>query len=286
MLGSATPIHQWAPIAVALLVGVTAAFPVKVDRTGDGLIYFGEFTRSGLPAWVILPVIFVAVAAVMAIIADGAARLFPKFEPLTAYRLDILGAVAGILSFALLAWIQTPPVVWGAVAVAILMLALIPEKSLIVIGSAVGLVALLGIVSTSGDIWSPYYRISVAEYDDSYAVGVNGIPHQAIIDIERRVALEPVVSGPLRPLRIGFPRVGPHHRRRQRNRRCHRPRQRCPTRRRRRDRPCPLPSWVRSSTRISRTRTHGSTSPSTTVARSWNAPMNATTSSSTPSPTR
>ena len=193
--GKRSPIYQWTPIAVALLVGVTAAFPVKVDRTGDGLIYFGEFTRSGLPAWVILPVIFVAVAAVMAIIADGAARLFGKFEPLTAYRLDILGAVAGILSFALLAWIQTPPVVWGAVA-AVLMLALIPERTVLVIASAVGLVAILGIVSTSGDIWSPYYRISVAERGDSYAVGVNGIPHQAIIDIERRVALEPSYQVP------------------------------------------------------------------------------------------
>ena len=202
--GRAKPIYQWAPIAVALLVGGTAAFPAKVDRTGDGIIYFGEYAQSGLPAWVILPIVFVAVAAVMAIIADGAARLFPEFAPLTAYRLDILGAVAGTLGFALLAWIQTPPVVWGVVAV-VIMLALIPEKSLIVVGSALGLVALLGIVSTSGDIWSPYYRISVSEYDAGYSIGVNGIPHQAIIDIDERIAAEPIYQVPYDRYALGSP---------------------------------------------------------------------------------
>ena len=42
--------------------------------------------------WLTLPFIFVAVAAVMAMIAEGVARTFVEFEPLEAYRLDIAGS--------------------------------------------------------------------------------------------------------------------------------------------------------------------------------------------------
>lgn len=192
--GSRPPIFHWTPLGVAALVGLTAAFPAQIDRTGDGIIYFGEYASSGLPSWVVLPIIFIAVAAITAIIADGVARLFPEFEPLTAYRLDILGAVAGTLGFAALAWIEVPPVAWGVVA-AILMLILIPRSMLVIAGS-VALVAILGVVSLSTDIWSPYYRISVSEKEVGYAVRVNGIPHQAILDIETRLAAEPIYQVP------------------------------------------------------------------------------------------
>lgn len=193
--GSRRPIFHLSPVAVALLVGLTAVFPAKIDRTGDGIIYFGEFTRSGLPAWLVLPIVFVAVAAIMAILSDGVARLFSEFEPLTAYRLDILGAVGGTLGFALLAWMQTPPIVWGSVAAG-LMLLLITDRTMLVVAGSLALVVMLGAVSLSGDIWSPYYRISVAGGDGSHGVTVNGIPHQTIVDIETRVELEPIYEVP------------------------------------------------------------------------------------------
>ena len=127
------PIYRWTPALLGTLIALTAAFPVEIDRTGDGLIYFGEFAKSGLPAWVVLPLLFIAVAAVMAAIADGTARLFSLFEPLVAYRLDILGAIAGTTAFAVLAFLELPPIVWGVVAAA-LMVALIGERDLLMAG--------------------------------------------------------------------------------------------------------------------------------------------------------
>ena len=69
----------------------------------------------GLPIWISLPIIFAAVAATMAAIAQGVARLFQRFPPLEAYRLDVLGSVTGIAAFATLSFIGAPPVVWGTV---------------------------------------------------------------------------------------------------------------------------------------------------------------------------
>ena len=199
--GKGNPIYQWSPLGLAMLVGITAAFPVKIDRTGDGLIYFGDYTTPGLPAWLVLPLLFIAVAAVMATIADGAARLFRHFEPLTAYRLDILGAIAGTTAFGVLAFLRVPPVVWGLIAAA-LMFVLIVDRDIVVVGSLVAFLAILFMVSVSGSLWSPYYKIDTSDNGNTIGVNVNGIPHQTIRTVESRLAVEPLYQAPY--LRYGF----------------------------------------------------------------------------------
>ena len=91
---SRTPLFPWAAPALAFLVAFILAVPVEVDRTGAQLIFFGG-RPTGLPVWVTLPIVFLAVAGIMAMIADGVARTFATFEPLEAYRLDIIGASSG-----------------------------------------------------------------------------------------------------------------------------------------------------------------------------------------------
>src|ERR1700751_2193658 len=59
---------EWLPVLLAILIAFVLVFPVVVDRSGSQLIFYGVAT-SGLPMWVILPVVFVAVAVVMATIA-------------------------------------------------------------------------------------------------------------------------------------------------------------------------------------------------------------------------
>jgi hypothetical protein len=71
-------------------------FHVEIDRAaGAQLLSFGASSRTGLPLWVTLPVIFLCTATVMALIAEGAGRAFARFSPLDAYRLDILGSLPG-----------------------------------------------------------------------------------------------------------------------------------------------------------------------------------------------
>ena len=65
-----------------------------------------------------LPFLFLATAAVMAMIAHGVAVRFARFAPLEAYRLDIGGSLLGIVGFSVLALAGAPPLVWALVAVA------------------------------------------------------------------------------------------------------------------------------------------------------------------------
>ncbi len=181
-----------APVALAALVVFVLKFPVEIDRPDGGLIFFGHGEESGLPIWLTLPIVFGVVAGTMALIAHGVARTFARFEPLEAYRLDILGSLLGIAGFSLLSLLELPPVAWGAVT-ALLFAAVLGRRTRVV-----QVVALLVIVAAlaretqpsweSPDElgWSPYYKVHVEPLPDgTYHVAVNGIPHQAIAPVER-----------------------------------------------------------------------------------------------------
>ena len=92
----AGPLHVGAVDPLAVFVGLVKVFPVA-DRS-DGRRPRSTSARSrrtGLPIWVVLPFVFLGVAAIMTMIAYGVAQRFRRFPALEAYRLDILGSIAG-----------------------------------------------------------------------------------------------------------------------------------------------------------------------------------------------
>ncbi len=195
-------LFPWAIVAMVFLVGFVRIFPVTIDRTGSQLIYFGALVR-GLPMWVTLPVIFLATALVMALIAQGVGRAFSQFEALEAYRLDILGSLGGIAAFTLLSFLGAPPIAWGLM-VAVVFLALnAPSIRLIQVLAAVGLLVILGLESLDpGTSWSPYYKILVfTEKPGVTALNVNGIPHQLIEAMPIRRRDEPLYFLPYARIR-------------------------------------------------------------------------------------
>ena len=188
----------WAPVALALLVFFVFVFPVEIDRTGGELIYFGSFSKTGLPTWVTLPAIFFVVAATLAMLAEGVARTFARFPPLEAYRWDILGSILGIVAFTLLSFLRSPPIGWGIVAAA-LFVYLYGRRLTWAQGTALVLILLmLGIESLAAfDSWSPYYKVTLEPGNaGTYGIAVNGIPHQAVQSTEIRRQFEPIYFKP------------------------------------------------------------------------------------------
>jgi hypothetical protein len=86
------------PVILALLVIFVFLEPVTIDRAGDEVIYFTSLTTQGPPAWLVLPIIFILVAAVLAGPAEVVGRCFGHLRPLTAYRWDLVGSLIGIVS--------------------------------------------------------------------------------------------------------------------------------------------------------------------------------------------
>lgn len=189
-------LFRWSPIFLVAFLAFVVVIPAQIGRTGTEFVFFSALETQGLPIWIVLPAVFVSVATTMAAIAQGVGRLFERFEPLTAYRLDILGSLTGVVVFAALALASATPLVWGLVIVATYVPLLLPDGLRLV--DAVALLAIVGVLSPqsfrSDVIWSPYYRILVEPepgQEDVWNVGVNGIGHQAIAPTSLRQELEP-----------------------------------------------------------------------------------------------
>jgi SAM-dependent methyltransferase len=187
------------PVALAALVAFVRIFPVEIDRSGTELIFFGALgTRSGLPPFITLPLLFLGVAAVMALVGEGVGRTFRRFSPLEAYRLDILGSLTGIIAFSILAFLEAPPVVWGAVVSVALFLLIGRRLALWQAPALAVMLTMLGLESAvPTDSWSPYYKIRLNPHPSgAVTLLVNGIPHQTIDLAQRRLDQVPIYGLP------------------------------------------------------------------------------------------
>lgn len=182
------------PLAAPALAGLVAfvlLFPVHASL-GEPR-FTGPFGMPALPDWVLLPILFLWVAAVTAFIAEGVARTFVTFEPLEAYRLDILGAILGIAGFSVLSFVHAPPVVWGLVSAGLFFVLRGPEWGHRQKLALAALVALLGVESLlPSTYWSPYYKVTATTHQDGdVSIRVNNIPHQSIHRVDRLPEIQP-----------------------------------------------------------------------------------------------
>jgi hypothetical protein len=171
-------LFAWFPVVIALFLGLVMAFPAQIDRTGGDVVFFGV-RQTGLPAWVLLPLVFVATAACLATVAHGVAVRFARFPALEAYRLDIVGSILGVVAFSALAFAGAGSVAWGVVIVAICYW-VIRRPRVFQVVSFVSLLAILALGTFRYEtIWSPYYRLRVTHRGQETLIDANGVPHQA-----------------------------------------------------------------------------------------------------------
>jgi hypothetical protein len=174
---------RWTPVALLLLVGFVLAFPVILSSLSGPHPYRGLRNMLALPQPVSLSVIFVLVTAVMAGLGQGVARIFTRFRPLSAYRLDVAGSIAGIALFSLLSFLNQPPATWGFIACAGIVLILAPRIRWWQVAAALVIITLLCLESfIPNQTWSPYNKLSVQAHGGrapALYVSANNVPYQA-----------------------------------------------------------------------------------------------------------
>ena len=178
----------WSPFPglLLLVVGLILGAKLDVQIRASNEIFFGLSESHAADAnFVVLPLVFVLVAAVMAALALPLGSLLRSMPPLHAYALDIVGSIAGIALFAALSVLSLQPPVWFAV-LALLLASLavargVTRFSVINAAFVIATCALVIGATASGDLWSPYYRITVQRPAGSdTTISVNGVPHQAM----------------------------------------------------------------------------------------------------------
>ncbi len=189
------------PVVLTLLLALVLIFHGGIDRSGTDLIYFTAVATTGLPRWLTLPSVFLLVALALAGPGEMVAACFLRLPRLDAYRFDLLGSLIGTLLFALMSFLGTSPLVWGLI-IAGAMVPLLPLRSSAMASAAViASVVLMAWGSLNPHIiWSPYYQIEVipgiahptggAQYP-VVSILANGVPHQAVVPLDVRLAQEP-----------------------------------------------------------------------------------------------
>jgi protein-L-isoaspartate O-methyltransferase len=174
---------RWTPVALLLLVGFVLLFPVILSSLSGPHPYRGLHNMLALPQPVSLAVVFVLVAAVMAGLGQAMARTFVGFKALNAYRLDIVGSIAGIAVFSGLSFLDQPPATWGIIACAGLLVLLAPKIRWWQAAAVAVVVAALCVESfVPNQTWSPYNKLSVFQTsgkNPALNVSANNIPYQA-----------------------------------------------------------------------------------------------------------
>jgi hypothetical protein len=174
---------RWAPVALLLLVSFVLSFPVILESLSGSRPFRGLQGVPALPQPISLGLVFVLVVAVMAGLGQGTARLFVKFRPLRAYRLDILGSLAGIAAFTGLSFLNQPPGTWACIACAGLLILLAPRIRWWQVVAVAGVATLLLLESVvPAQQWSPYNKLAYQHkggLTPALYVSANNIPYQA-----------------------------------------------------------------------------------------------------------
>ena len=184
-------------------------FRLEVSVPTAGSIYFSSGTAEKVvlvESTMLLPLLFVIVAALFATLAQRMGREMAQLPPLRAYTINLAGSLAGVVVLGVdlvagtsadglvrhrvrgggaAAAVARPEAEAGAVAV--------PRRAarfsvpVIVINLALLAVSLaLVSVMARGAIWSPYYKITVSRQGADTVVEVNNIFHQSMAPVEQK----------------------------------------------------------------------------------------------------
>jgi len=164
-------------------------------------LYFTSGTSDSvvpIESTLLLPLLFVVVALLFVTVAQRMARELEKAaqtrgdgsanRPLHAYILNLLGSLAGVGAFALMSWLQVPPVAWFAAAFAAALPFVLERRGAVALTNLGLLACALGLVwrMEGSSLWSPYYRINVVQNGTETVVAVNNVFHQSMAKLEEK----------------------------------------------------------------------------------------------------
>jgi hypothetical protein len=181
----------WFPLVQLLVVVAVDRLRLEVAVPSTSSIYFSSGTAGPVVAvesTLLLPVLFVIVAALFTTVAQRMGRELAARRPLEAYGLNLAGSLAGVAAFAIMSWLQQPPSMWFALA-AIAALPFVVEGRRWIAAANIALLAITILVvyqMGAGSLWSPYYRITVFDDGADTVVEVNNIFHQSMAPVDRK----------------------------------------------------------------------------------------------------
>jgi len=207
-------LFSWFPLVQAIVIAAVYYFRLEVAVPTSGSIYFSSGTAAKVvvvESTMLLPLLFVVVAALFATLAQRMGREMALLPPLRAYTINLAGSLAGVIVLGVVSWLELPPAMWFGIAFASAIPLLLSSDSdrktqentdplngatvaprgfsvpVVVANLALLAVSLVLVhVMARGAIWSPYYKITVSQDGPDTVVEVNNIFHQSMAPVEQK----------------------------------------------------------------------------------------------------
>src|SRR5882672_6221230 len=199
-------LFTWFPLVQAVVIGAVYYFRLEVAVPTSGSIYFSSGTAAKVvvvESTMLLPLLFVVVAALFTTLAQRMGREMSLLPPLRAYTINLAGSLAGVIVLGFVSWLELPPAMWFGIAFAAALPLLLssevpadgagapPRRAFSIPAVVINLALLAGSlalvhVMARGAIWSPYYKITVSQQGPDTVVEVNNIFHQSMAPVEQK----------------------------------------------------------------------------------------------------
>src|SRR3954463_3336159 len=181
----------WFPLMLFAVIFGVDRLRLEVALPSTSTIYFSSGTAAPVvpvESTLLLPLLFVAVAALFVTVAHRMGGELTRHAPLRAYVINLLGSLAGVAGFAIVSWLQLPPLVWFGVAAAAAVPFVVEGRRPVALANLALLALALTVVfrMQDGSLWSPYYRITVFQDRDDTVVEVNHIFHQSMAPVAHK----------------------------------------------------------------------------------------------------
>jgi Spermine/spermidine synthase domain len=191
LAGSRHRLIAWFPALQLAVIAAVDRLRLEVAVPSTSSIYFSSGTSTPVipvESTMLLPLLFVAVGGLFVTAAQQMGRDLASRPPLDAYAINLLGSLTGVAAFAVLSWLELPPVVWFGVATAAVVPFVIARGRLAGVLNVAILAVTLAVVYRMQDdsLWSPYYRITVSQDRADTIVEVNHIFHQSMAPVGQK----------------------------------------------------------------------------------------------------
>jgi spermidine synthase len=184
-------LFPWFATIQTLVIAAVYFLRLEVAVPSSTSIYFSSGTteqRIPIESTMLLPLLFIVVAALFVTLAQTLGRAMEEDAPLKVYTVNLAGSLAGVAAFALMSYLELPPTAWFGLAFALAIPFILDLKPVFAAANVALLAVSLVLVHlmAQGTIWSPYYKITVATANNETVVEVNNIFHQSMAPVEKK----------------------------------------------------------------------------------------------------
>jgi SAM-dependent methyltransferase len=172
---------------------------VDVGQDSPHEVFFGTTIKLKDPGSFVIPIevvggtFFVLIALMFVGLGQVLGRAFDAIpNRVVSYSINVLGSLAGIVTFALASYVRSSPIIWFAISVG-LILYFVRPLSIAQFACQITLLSLIGFLSYNDPslrqgmnrqyFWSPYYKILFN--DLANAIITNNIGHQEMLKVDR-----------------------------------------------------------------------------------------------------